>query len=158
MYYSSLQSQKVQNCHKIIFFTPAEIITDILLSIINVSSSYVCISCVTQKTLRSRTCMHPTFSIFMSLTVNVVAILQEFWEGKQKQKAVFPSEGIIVYESLSSLGPPFVSYVTLPGGSCFGNFQVSVSFQSLPGEFYLFIYIFIQENSFAIEDTGQLLL
>eukprot|EP00075_Anas_platyrhynchos_P014537 XP_027303790.1 zinc finger CCCH domain-containing protein 11A-like [Anas platyrhynchos] len=67
--------------------------------------------------------MHPTFSIFMSLTVNVVAILQEFWESKQKQKAIFPSEGIIAYESLSSLGPPFVSYVTLTGGSCFGNFQ-----------------------------------
>nr|XP_047907062.1 protein limb expression 1 homolog isoform X1 [Anser cygnoides] len=63
----------------------------------------------------------------MSLTVNVVAILQEFWESKQKQKAVFPSEGIIVYESLSSLGPPFVSYVTLPGGSCFGNFQSCLS-------------------------------
>ncbi|XP_040511265.1 protein limb expression 1 isoform X3 [Gallus gallus] len=55
--------------------------------------------------------------------LNVVAILQEFWESKQKKKAVLPSEGIIVYESLSSLGPPFVSYVTLPGGSCFGNFQ-----------------------------------
>nr|XP_038026852.1 protein limb expression 1 homolog isoform X2 [Anas platyrhynchos] len=63
----------------------------------------------------------------MSLTVNVVAILQEFWESKQKQKAIFPSEGIIVYESLSSLGPPFVSYVTLPGGSCFGNFQSCLS-------------------------------
>ncbi|XP_019465665.2 serine/threonine-protein kinase RIO2 [Meleagris gallopavo] len=57
--------------------------------------------------------------------VNVVAILQEFWESKQK-KAVLPSEGIIVYESLSSLGPPFVSYVTLPGGSCFGNFQFTI--------------------------------
>ncbi|NXL84911.1 LIX1 protein, partial [Alectura lathami] len=55
--------------------------------------------------------------------LNVVAILQEFWESKQKLKAIFPCEGIIVYESLSSLGPPFVSYVTLPGGSCFGNFQ-----------------------------------
>lgn len=59
--------------------------------------------------------------------LNVVAILQEFWESKQKQKAIFPSEGIIVYESLSSLGPPFVSYVTLPGGSCFGNFQSCLS-------------------------------
>ncbi|KGL74079.1 Protein limb expression 1, partial [Tinamus guttatus] len=59
--------------------------------------------------------------------VNVVAILQEFWESKQKQKAVFPSEGTVVYESLSSLGPPFVSYVTLPGGSCFGNFQNCLS-------------------------------
>ncbi|XP_067171902.1 protein limb expression 1 homolog [Apteryx mantelli] len=55
--------------------------------------------------------------------LNVVAILQEFWESKQKQKAIFPSEGTVVYELLSSLGPPFVSYVTLPGGSCFGNFQ-----------------------------------
>ncbi|XP_032062336.1 protein limb expression 1 homolog [Aythya fuligula] len=59
--------------------------------------------------------------------LNVVAILQEFWESKQKQKAIFPSEGIIVYESVSSLGPPFVSYVTLPGGSCFGNFQSCLS-------------------------------
>ncbi|XP_042678930.1 protein limb expression 1 homolog [Centrocercus urophasianus] len=58
--------------------------------------------------------------------LNVVAILQEFWESKQKS-AVLPSEGIIVYESLSSLGPPFVSYVTLPGGSCFGNFQSCLS-------------------------------
>ncbi|XP_006019757.1 protein limb expression 1 homolog [Alligator sinensis] len=55
--------------------------------------------------------------------LNVVVILQEFWESKQKQKAVFPSEGTVVYESLNSPGPPFVSYVTLPGGSCFGNFQ-----------------------------------
>ncbi|XP_062456285.1 protein limb expression 1 homolog [Rhea pennata] len=59
--------------------------------------------------------------------LNVVAILQEFWESKQKQKAAFPSEGTVVYESLSSLGPPFVSYVTLPGGSCFGNFQSCLS-------------------------------
>ncbi|KAM8792802.1 protein limb expression 1 homolog [Eudromia elegans] len=59
--------------------------------------------------------------------LNVVAILQEFWESKQKQRAVFPSDGTVVYESLSSLGPPFVSYVTLPGGSCFGNFQNCLS-------------------------------
>ncbi|XP_068524608.1 protein limb expression 1-like [Anas acuta] len=64
--------------------------------------------------------------------LNVVAILQEFWESKQKQKAIFPSEGIIVYESLSSLGPPFVSYVTLPGGSCFGNFQGYFSKEDFP--------------------------
>ncbi|XP_038259081.1 protein limb expression 1 homolog [Dermochelys coriacea] len=59
--------------------------------------------------------------------LNVVAVLQEFWENKQKQKAVFPSEGTVVYESLNSPGPPFVSYVTLPGGSCFGNFQCCLS-------------------------------
>ncbi|XP_024074688.1 protein limb expression 1 homolog [Terrapene carolina triunguis] len=59
--------------------------------------------------------------------LNVVAMLQEFWENKQKQRAVFPSEGTVVYESLNSPGPPFVSYVTLPGGSCFGNFQCCLS-------------------------------
>ncbi|KAJ7335749.1 hypothetical protein JRQ81_013690 [Phrynocephalus forsythii] len=59
--------------------------------------------------------------------LNVVAMLQEFWENKQKQKGVFSSEGTVVYESLNSPGPPFVSYVTLPGGSCFGNFQCCLS-------------------------------
>ncbi|CAM5114327.1 unnamed protein product [Eretmochelys imbricata] len=59
--------------------------------------------------------------------LNVVAVLQEFWENKQKQRAVFPSEGTVVYESLNFPGPPFVSYVTLPGGSCFGNFQCCLS-------------------------------
>ncbi|XP_060091633.1 protein limb expression 1 homolog isoform X1 [Heteronotia binoei] len=59
--------------------------------------------------------------------LNVVAMLQEFWESKQKQKGVFSSESTVVYESLNSPGPPFVSYVTLPGGSCFGNFQYCLS-------------------------------
>ncbi|XP_032654583.1 protein limb expression 1 homolog [Chelonoidis abingdonii] len=59
--------------------------------------------------------------------LNIVAMLQEFWENKQKQRAVFPSEGTVVYESLNSPGPPFVSFVTLPGGSCFGNFQCCLS-------------------------------
>ncbi|XP_003216423.2 protein limb expression 1 homolog [Anolis carolinensis] len=59
--------------------------------------------------------------------LNVVAMLQEFWENKQKQKGVFSSEGTVLYESLNSPGPPFVSYVTLPGGSCFGNFQCCLS-------------------------------
>lgn len=60
----------------------------------------------------------------LSFSVNVVSMLQEFWESKQQQRATFPSEGVVIYESLPSPGPPFVSYVTLPGGSCFGNFQV----------------------------------
>ncbi|XP_061043996.1 protein limb expression 1 homolog isoform X3 [Eubalaena glacialis] len=59
--------------------------------------------------------------------LNVVSMLQEFWESKQQQRAAFPSEGVVVYESLPSPGPPFVSYVTLPGGSCFGNFQCCLS-------------------------------
>ncbi|XP_068941260.1 protein limb expression 1 homolog isoform X3 [Petaurus breviceps papuanus] len=59
--------------------------------------------------------------------LNVVSMLQEFWESKQQKRAVFPSEGLVVYESLPSPGPPFVSYVTLPGGSCFGNFQGTIN-------------------------------
>ncbi|XP_029474374.1 protein limb expression 1 homolog [Rhinatrema bivittatum] len=59
--------------------------------------------------------------------LNVVAMLQEFWENKEKQRAVFPSEGRVVYESVPSPDPPFVCYVTLPGGSCFGNFQYCLS-------------------------------
>ncbi|XP_048187425.1 protein limb expression 1 homolog isoform X2 [Perognathus longimembris pacificus] len=59
--------------------------------------------------------------------LNVVSMLQEFWESKQQQRAAFPGEGLVVYESLPSSGPPYVSYVTLPGGSCFGNFQCCLS-------------------------------
>lgn len=61
--------------------------------------------------------------------LNVVSMLQEFWESKQQQRAIFSSEGVVVYESLPSPGPPFVSYVTLPGGSCFGNFQVRSNYK-----------------------------
>ncbi|KAM9329919.1 protein limb expression 1 homolog [Gastrophryne carolinensis] len=59
--------------------------------------------------------------------LNVVALLQEFWEKKEKRKAVFPSESLVAYESVPSPDPPFVCYVTLPGGSCFGNFQYCTS-------------------------------
>ncbi|XP_072272236.1 protein limb expression 1 homolog [Pyxicephalus adspersus] len=59
--------------------------------------------------------------------LNVVALLQEFWENKEKRKAVFPSESLVAYESVPSPDPPFVCYVTLPGGSCFGNFQYCTS-------------------------------
>ncbi|XP_068103591.1 protein limb expression 1 homolog [Hyperolius riggenbachi] len=59
--------------------------------------------------------------------LNVVAFLQEFWEKKEKRKAVFPSESLVAYESVPSPDPPFVCYVTLPGGSCFGNFQYCTS-------------------------------
>ncbi|KAE8635726.1 hypothetical protein XENTR_v10002718 [Xenopus tropicalis] len=59
--------------------------------------------------------------------LNVVALLQEFWENKEKRRAVFPSESLVAYESVPSPDPPFVCYVTLPGGSCFGNFQCCLS-------------------------------
>ncbi|XP_019722512.1 protein limb expression 1 homolog isoform X2 [Hippocampus comes] len=68
---------------------------------------------------------------------NVVAMLHNFWE----QKAVGHMDGsstgsdasvgdpagqmetLILYESAASPGPPFVCFVTLPGGSCFGNYK-----------------------------------
>ncbi|OCT98565.1 protein limb expression 1 [Xenopus laevis] len=59
--------------------------------------------------------------------LNVVALLQEFWENKEKRRAFFPSESLVAYESVPSPDPPFVCYVTLPGGSCFGNFQCCLS-------------------------------
>ncbi|XP_075449506.1 protein limb expression 1 homolog isoform X2 [Ascaphus truei] len=72
----------------------------------------------------------PALHSFMSgasKLVNVVALLQEFWESKERRRAIFPSEGLVSYESVPSPDPPFVCYVTLPGGSCFGNFQCCLS-------------------------------
>uniref|UniRef100_A0A672I5J2 Limb and CNS expressed 1 n=1 Tax=Salarias fasciatus TaxID=181472 RepID=A0A672I5J2_SALFA len=61
---------------------------------------------------------------FMFLAVNVVAMLHNFWE--QKQAAQFSTrltESLLLYESAPSPCPPYVCYVTLPGGSCFGNYK-----------------------------------
>uniref|UniRef100_A0A8C6PQJ0 Limb and CNS expressed 1 n=1 Tax=Nothobranchius furzeri TaxID=105023 RepID=A0A8C6PQJ0_NOTFU len=55
----------------------------------------------------------------IKLMVNVVAILHDFWEQKQSQ-----TESLLSYESAPSPGPAYVCYVTLPGGSCFGNYKV----------------------------------
>ena len=56
--------------------------------------------------------------------VNVVEALQEFWQMKQARGADLKNGALVVYESVPSHSPPFVCYVTLPGGSCFGSFQV----------------------------------
>uniref|UniRef100_A0A3B5B8T9 Limb and CNS expressed 1 n=1 Tax=Stegastes partitus TaxID=144197 RepID=A0A3B5B8T9_9TELE len=56
--------------------------------------------------------------------VNVVAILHNFWEQKQTGNAAGQTESLLLYESAPSPGPPYVCYVTLPGGSCFGNYKV----------------------------------
>ncbi|XP_028852534.1 protein limb expression 1 homolog [Denticeps clupeoides] len=55
--------------------------------------------------------------------LNVVSMLHHFWEQKQVTGAHVRPESLIVYESSPSPSPPFICYVTLPGGSCFGNFQ-----------------------------------
>ncbi|XP_062874092.1 protein limb expression 1 homolog [Trichomycterus rosablanca] len=55
--------------------------------------------------------------------LNVVGMLHQFWEQKQVNHAMAETENLVVYESIPSPGPPFICYVTLPGGSCFGNFK-----------------------------------
>jgi len=59
-------------------------------------------------------------------TVNVVEALQEFWEMKQARGIELKCGALVGYESVPSALPPYICYVTLPGGSCFGSFQVSL--------------------------------
>ncbi|XP_075955762.1 protein limb expression 1-like [Anarhichas minor] len=70
--------------------------------------------------------------------LNVVAMLHNFWEQRQTGRlngsssesdgsvgdAAIHTESLLLYESAPSPGPPYVCYVTLPGGSCFGNYKV----------------------------------
>ena len=58
-------------------------------------------------------------------SVNVVEALQDFWQMKQARGADLKNGALVIYESVPSSCPPYVCYVTLPGGSCFGSFQVS---------------------------------
>ncbi|XP_041365127.1 LIX1-like protein [Gigantopelta aegis] len=55
--------------------------------------------------------------------VNVVEALQEFWQMKLERGADLKNGALVVYESEPSASPPYVCYVSLPGGSCFGSFQ-----------------------------------
>lgn len=57
--------------------------------------------------------------------MNVVEALQEFWQMKQARGADLKNGALVIYESVPSTSQPYVCYVTLPGGSCFGSFQVS---------------------------------
>lgn len=80
----------------------------------------------------------PLAYVSIVCAVNVVAMLHNFWEQRQtSQSAAFSSESdlsagdaasqsesLLLYESAPSPGPPYVCYVTLPGGSCFGNYKV----------------------------------
>lgn len=49
--------------------------------------------------------------------------LQEFWQMKQARGAELRNGALVIYESVPGANPPYVCYVTLPGGSCFGSFQ-----------------------------------
>ncbi|XP_061674805.1 LIX1-like protein [Syngnathoides biaculeatus] len=55
--------------------------------------------------------------------VNVVEALQEFWQMKLSRGADLRNGALVVYEMVASSSPPYVCYVSLPGGSCFGSFQ-----------------------------------
>lgn len=63
-----------------------------------------------------------------SFPVNVVEALQEFWQMKQARGADLRNGALVIYESVPSNAQPYVCYVTLPGGSCFGSFQVNYPF------------------------------
>lgn len=55
--------------------------------------------------------------------VNVVEALQEFWQMKAARGADLRNGALVIYESVPSNAQPYVCYVTLPGGSCFGSLQ-----------------------------------
>ena len=73
-----------------------------------------------------------TYSLYLNIvlslliSVNVVEALQEFWQMKLARGADLKNGALVIYESMPSTNPPYVCYVTLPGGSCFGSFQVSL--------------------------------
>ncbi len=50
--------------------------------------------------------------------MNILDLLQEFWSRKSAD-----TNEMIKYEFLEKPDPPFVCFVTLPGGSCFATFQ-----------------------------------
>lgn len=70
----------------------------------------------------------PSLSLSLSPSaVNVVEALQEFWQMKLSRGADLRNGALVVYEMVPSNSPPYVCYVSLPGGSCFGSFQVTSS-------------------------------
>ena len=53
--------------------------------------------------------------------MNVVEALQDFWQMKQHRGADLKNGALVIYESVPGSTPPYICYVTLPGGSCFGR-------------------------------------
>ena len=56
--------------------------------------------------------------------MNVVEELQEFWQMKAARGASLKNGALVIYESVPAATPPYVCFVTLPGGSCFGSYGV----------------------------------
>ena len=55
--------------------------------------------------------------------VDVIEALQEFWQMKESRGTPMQGGSDILYEPEASEKPPYVCFVSLPGGSCFGSFQ-----------------------------------
>lgn len=108
-------------------------------------------------TLAFRECFYYDMHV---CAVNVVAILHNFWEQKQLNHSSSDSDGLdgkaacqtaslLLYESAPSPGPPYVCYVTLPGGSCFGNYKVCLSSSVLSDDtLHLHLMCFKNEQLF----------
>lgn len=89
--------------------------------------------------------LHFDMCPYYMCAVNVVAMLHNFWEHRQMSQSngsssesdgsvgdtAIQTESLLLYESAPSPGPPYVCYVTLPGGSCFGNYKVCLSSSAL---------------------------
>ena len=85
---------------------------------------------------------HPGLSQTNDSKLNVFDVLQEFWVMKslgclntlnKKQQtteelaiSAQATNTTIVYEFLERPEPPYVCFVTLPGGACFATFQVRI--------------------------------
>jgi len=55
---------------------------------------------------------------------NPVELLQDFWQMKASRDEVPNSQGaLVIYEGVPALSPPYICYVTLPGGSCFASLE-----------------------------------
>ena len=87
--------------------------------------------------------MSPPSILFHVFPVNVVEKLQQFWQTKCQQGADLKQGALVIYEGkqwietaeltlpspplsppgVPSQQPPYVCYVTLPGGSCFATFE-----------------------------------
>ena len=63
--------------------------------------------------------------LIFSFSVNVVEELQEFWQMKAARGASLKNGALVIYESVPAASPPYVCYVTLPGGSSFGSYGVT---------------------------------
>ena len=57
------------------------------------------------------------------VAVNVVEKLQQFWQTKCQQGAALRQGALVIYETVPAAAPPYVCFVTLPGGACFATFE-----------------------------------